>query len=293
MLLPLFFTTHAQSNQSSEAGEAQEGAGMLSSSQRKEEKSQRQPLAEELPSVFTEEKKSKDINLPSNKTSQNRARGIEKDFLYFNDFMNDPPGAVPEGWFANDSCRLVALKNWPGHWLSLTRKGSYAPGDSFVLPETFTLEFDVLMESPPEEGLGTFSVSLAAIEEENPTQAWRYVFTTTDLYVGWNYSTFTVEQAGRREKYHVENNILRQELGRPVHIVLVVKEGRYTLFVNEQKVVDIPDLMEADHRYNRLLLSSQLSKADESHQVLVSNFKLRSGQTTGLPISRKTRTGRH
>lgn len=293
MLLPFFFTTHAQSNKSPETGEAQEGAGMLSSSQRKEEKSQRQPLAEELPSFFTEEKKSKDINQPSNKTSQNRARVIAKDFLYFNDFMDDPPGAVPEGWFANDSCKLVVLKNWPGHWLSLARKGSYAPGDSFVLPETFTLEFDVLMESPPEEGLGTFSVSLAAIEEENPTEAWRYLFTTTDLYVGWNYSTFTVEQAGRREKHHVENNILRQELGRPVHIVLVVKEGRYTLFVNEQKVVDIPDLMEAGHRYNRLLLSSQLSKADERHQVLISNLKLRSGQTKRLPISRKTRTGRH
>lgn len=268
---------------------------MLSSSQGMEEKSQRQPLADKKRSVITEEKRSKDINLLWNKTSQNRGRVKAKDFLYYNDFMDDLPGAMPEGWFANDSCGLVALKNWPGHWLSLARKGSCAPGDSFVLPETFTLEFDVLMESPPEEGLGTFSVSLAAIKEENPTQAWKYLFTTTDLYVGWNYSTFTVEQAGRREKYHVENNILRQELGRPVHIVLFVKDGRYTLFVNEQKVVDIPDLMEAGHRYNRLLLSSQLSKADESHQVLVSNFKLRSGQaqTKEAPMPRKTRTSRH
>ena len=201
-----------------------------------------------------------------------------KDLLFYADFMTDVPGAMPAGWLWREAGKVVVLESWPGHWLSLARKGVYAPAARLALPDAFTLEFDLLMISPPEEGLGTFSVSLAAIEEENPTQAWRYPFTTADLYVGWDYSTFTVEHAGKEEKHHFTDNILRQELGRPVHVKIIVKGSRYTLWVDDRKVVDIPDLIEADRMYNRLLLSTQLSKADEAHQVLVSNFRLAPGK---------------
>ncbi len=224
------------------------------------------------------------VKSPSNKKSRGAASAAAnreaktasaKGAVYFTDFKADKVGTAPAGWFWRDSACMVVADNQPGHWLSLGRKGTYAPADKLLLPENFRFEFDLLMQSPPEEGLGTLSVSFAEIEEENPAQAWRYPFITADLYVGWNYSTFTVEQKSREEKHQVDHNILRAELGSPVHITIEVKGARYTLWANEQKVVDLPDFIQPGFHYNRLLIATQLSKADNTHQVLVSNFRLK------------------
>lgn len=291
MLCSFCFSASAQSEVLPEAENGQAKKVLLNSglTMEKGKNTPKQSLANEVPSDVGKNKENKDKRVSSQPKGRKRRVPVAGEVLYFNDFLDDQAGAMPKGWFASDFCQLMAFKPWPGHWLRLVKKGTYAPADSFILPETYTVEFDVLMFSPPEEGLGTLSVSLAAIEEENPTQAWKYFYTRTDFYVGYNYSTFTVKQAGRQEKVLVENDIMRQALGRPLHITLLVKDGRYTLFVDEEKVVDIPELMKAGHRYNRLLVSSQLSKADEHHQVLVSNFKVRAGQAK-LPARRhKTR----
>ena len=210
------------------------------------------------------------------KAAKGKAAG--KDYLYFNDFTGEIPGAMPSRWFASEGGQLRHLSGRPGLWLSLAKKASYAPVPKFSLPDVFTLELDLLLLAPPEKGLGTFSLSLAAIEEQNPTEAWRYRHTTTHLYVGWNYSAFTVQQAGREEKHYRKHKILRQEVGQPLRITIAVNGSRYSLWVNDEKIMDIPDFIEEGHAYNSLLLKSRLSAVDERHQVLISSIKFSAGQ---------------
>lgn len=216
--------------------------------------------------------------VPDPAVSPAKGEKAGKGYLYFNDFSGEMPGAMPSRWFASEGGQLRRLSGRPGLWLSLAKKASYAPAPKFSLPEAYTLELDLVLLTPAEEGLGTFSLCLAAIEEENPTEAWRYPHTTAHLYVGLDYSSFTLQQEGREEKYHKNHAILRQQAGQPVRLTIAVEGSRYTLWVNEEKIMDIPDLIKEDLPYNTLLLKSRLSKVDERHQALVSNIKIRSPQ---------------
>lgn len=272
-LLFSFTGAHAQSGKVPEPAESPAKMNVVQtfpeSNQKEEDKQAAEGRAQRQPLPIKQ-------RVAARETAKRKAAG--KGYLYFNDFTGEMPGTMPSRWFASEGGQLRRLSGRQGLWLSLAKKASYAPAPKFPLPDAFTLEFDLLLFSPPEKGLGTFSLSLAAIEEQNPTEAWRFRHTTAHLYVGWNYSTFTVQQAGREEKHHRKHNILRQGVGQPLRITIAVNGSRYTLWVNDEKIMDIAGLIEEDHAYNSLLLKSRLSDVDEMHQVLISNIKLSTGQ---------------
>ncbi len=65
----------------------------------------------------------------------------------FEDFMQDSIGDFPAKWNTNASAEIVTVEGKPGRWLKFTKAGVFVPELLSLLPDNFTLEFDLLAEN--------------------------------------------------------------------------------------------------------------------------------------------------
>lgn len=92
-------------------------------------------------------KKDKKSNSKSNevKTAKDFEPGNKT--IVFDDFSQDAIGDFPVNWFTNTSGEVVNISGTSQRWLKLSNKGAFTITDVKQLPENFTLEFEVFINS--------------------------------------------------------------------------------------------------------------------------------------------------
>lgn len=198
--------------------------------------------------------------------------------LFSDDFAKDRMGEFPDNWLTNGMGQVVKLNTIEGNWLRLADNSKYAPDKKFDLPENYTIEFDLLNIAEPQSGLGHLHIQLARIEDENTMAAWRYPYTETGFHLGFSSSNFRIDDSETKINNSVPKNILRENARKPVHVSISVNGQRYRLWINEQKIFDIPQLLPKGARHNVVILRADLEKDNDTHQMLVSNFRLAKGK---------------
>ena len=200
--------------------------------------------------------------------------------IFYDDLMKSRLGEFPDYWLTNGMGQTVKLDQYPGQWLQLSKTSRYAPDKRFEFPADYTIEFDMIMLAPKDQTLGSLNIELVYLEkeDENPMAAWRYDQTEAGIYQGWNGSNFSINDNKSHINNNYTNNVLFARRGTPVHVAIAVNGTRYRLWIDEQKIFDIPQLLPKGAKRSHIFLESRLNQEDPEYQLYISNFRVAEGR---------------
>lgn len=213
-----------------------------------------------------------------------------KTILAFEDFSADAVGDFPARWNTNSTGEIVTVEGKPGKWLSLSKEGVLLPEFVSQLPENFTLEYDVITSdnlSYYTTGLGMGIARLKNPDKEF-TQWSRYGPGKSGVMV-WihpcdaggssGHTGFELFEsgAGTQKNESATAQFFHKGAARSVHVSVWRQKTRLRVYLNEEKVWDLPRVVPKDLLPNRIVF--QLGGFhDTKDRYLISNVRLAAGE---------------
>ncbi|MGA9364925.1 MAG: OmpA family protein [Bacteroidota bacterium] len=190
----------------------------------------------------------------------------------FEDFMTGNIGDFPAGWNTNASAEIVTIDGKPGRWLMLTKPGVFVPEFTDKYPDDFTLEFD-LLHGVPING-ADFHITLAQLDDINKPQFWSLATNRLHFELD-NANTGTTTGLTRSElrKNAVSEPAnqtyteLLNDKNNPVHISIWRQKERVRLYINQEKVWDIPKGLAKEAQLNAIVFSVSYVEAKIQHYI--------------------------
>ena len=174
------------------------------------------------------------------------------------DFTQDAIGDFPARWNTNASGEVVTLSGQPGRWLKLTRPGFFLPEFITALPDNVTVEFDFTVPPTADPGIA-FSTMLIELPDPKQPTGWNtspnYVQVTAHPSAG---AAGTSSITTRQNSTSAAGNTatvaaLTAAKGKPVHIAMWRQRQRVRVYMNEEKVWDLPRAFAAEAKLNSVL----------------------------------------
>jgi len=177
------------------------------------------------------------------------------------DFTQDAIGDFPAKWNTNASGEVVTVAGQSGRWLKLTKAGVFTPDFITELPENVTVEFDVLVRPGFTAG---FPLGLALTQLANRKNI-------ADWEEGANVLTVTVfpGSGGGNETEGTSTVTTRQDgtdgspsntqtgqlavTGKIIHVAMWRQRQRARVYLNSEKVWDLPRAVSASAKFNSLV----------------------------------------
>ena len=208
--------------------------------------------------------------------------------IYFDDFSRAAVGDFPTGYNTLGSSEVVTLSTAPGKFLKLTQQtGGIVPFELGDLPEDFTLEFDLAQDVPEGEYRYKAHFHLVLTDTPDPERDvasasgagdHAAVFSVFRQGGGGSVSTFG-KQRGR--DYTAGGSISLAahfgdaRRGVPSRVALWRQGKRLRLYVNEQKVYDVPLGWSYDAPLTGIRFVTEFSVADDAYYL--GNIRLAKG----------------
>lgn len=210
----------------------------------------------------------------------------------FEDFSEDLLGDLPQKWNTNSSAEVVTLSTLPGKWLRIGNGlGTYVfEGIPQDLPKDFTLEFDMLYDFNAENYAFKRYVNVVLSELENPNMymdKFSYGKQVTTISLSNSSSTRAVvlnkKTVQKGMNVSGSNNhpafSKNGKSGVPYHIAILKKGSRIKVYVDQDKVLDIPRGAENEINYRTLRFESNVSPKNE--YFYLGNVKFATGVESG------------
>ena len=206
----------------------------------------------------------------------------------FEDFSTGNIGDFPAGWNTNAAAEIVTLENKPGRWLKLTKQGAFSPEFTNKYPEDFTFEFD-LLHSYDQGGFPQyFYVSISDLQNINEPQHFglgNNNFAIILLPGQTDEETGACESEIRQNGVTSGGNTVRTaQIGNKnylVHISIWRQKERVRVYMNEEKVWDVPKALNKAGQYNSLVFFQK--DVDPNFLYYLGNLRL----AVGAPDTRK------
>jgi outer membrane protein OmpA-like peptidoglycan-associated protein len=204
--------------------------------------------------------------------------------IWYEDFIQDAIGDLPDKWNTNGAGETVTLEGKTGHWFMLTQKGFYMPDGVDSLPENFTLEYDMLIDQPV-HSWGIFT-ALAELQDRNKPENWQSSNNTFALNIlpgseGNGSCSYNRRKAGTGEAAINTQITYFKDITKPVHVAFWRQKERLRVYINEDKVWDVPKAIVPEAKLNSLIFWIQLT--DGKWHFLLNNLRL----AVGAPDTRK------
>jgi len=208
--------------------------------------------------------------------------------LVVEDFNSDAIGDFPAKWNTNSTGEIQGIQGSDGKWLSVTKRGVFLPEYISSLPDNFTLQFDLLCSDNIGYGSGNFGVSFDVIP--NPSKQ----FTQLGHAVPRNEAAFWFQPVARGgqattrfELYGDDLQTMNNEVNeadwiagnaqkRMVKLSFWRQRQRLRVYMNEEKVWDIPRAFETGKNYNTVLFRLSDDVLQNGH-YLFGNIRLAAG----------------
>ena len=203
--------------------------------------------------------------------------------LVFEDFMQDAVGDFPAKWNTNATGEVVTVQGKPGRWFSIGKTGVFMPDFIDSLPDDFTLEFDMMIDQTAHSwGLDINLVELSNREQPKDWPSAKNHFSLNILpgNPGTGSSSYHRRKNGVGETTTRAKITQFENLSIPVHISFWRQKERLRVYMNEEKVWDVPKAIQAGAKLNSLVLS--IPNIAQWH-FLITNLRL----AVGAPDTRK------
>lgn len=205
--------------------------------------------------------------------------------LFFDDFSQDFVGDFPSKWNTNGTGEVVRLNNTDGNWFEMKAGYNiyYIPLTNRVLPEEYTIEFDLLTSGMDKK---TSSTSVLRILLDD-NDGFRVGANTAQASLPFcQYAAIDINIQNKKDnKREIYSNVgadLRNVVLNQPHISIAVNKQRFRLWVNERKYIDVPRLL-AENKIKYLKFGLYQLK-DDKERVFIRNLKISEG---GVDLRRK------
>ncbi len=191
--------------------------------------------------------------------------------LFFDDFMNEAKGDFPARWNTNSSGEIVTLLNISGKWLKIPDNSISFPELKTVLPDNFTIEFDLFypkeITRPP--------VTFGFTEVNNPAKSsiqhkklfYFHIPATIKDNVGYSTSLYS----GRETTQSWPAN---KKAAKVIHVSIAVNTDRIRLYLDERKIFDLPKAFEPDILRNNFHFRSAPLIPKPNDGFYISNLRI-------------------
>ena len=211
--------------------------------------------------------------------------------LAFDDFSNDAVGDYPADWNTNSSGEVVSTSATTGKWLQLTKQGKFIPEYINKLPDNFTFEYDLAYND--KFSYYSPSLTLYFLTGKNDKEAFSGTFVqegkrsgvkldfhpTAGMASGGNVKIESFENGQSFLKNEVNSSGFLHTTGKGaglVHISIWRQKQRIRVYVDEEKVLDLPRAFPDIQLYSAALFEvwGDMKAQDK---FLVGNLKLAAG----------------
>lgn len=191
--------------------------------------------------------------------------------IFEDKFERDPVGDFPAKWNTSGSGEIVMIDN--EKWLKVSQPSAVSPVLKKSLPENCTIEFDLYLK--PTTGVAPHIMfGLTSLSNVATGDVYRRHISAT--LQGYNESGHIVYGKNIQDMGD-KTFALEGYIERALHVSISVNGPRLRIYLDDQKVVDLPKLLTPDYRKNFFVASSVvLPQPEES--IYISNIRIASGE---------------
>jgi outer membrane protein OmpA-like peptidoglycan-associated protein len=206
--------------------------------------------------------------------------------IAFEDFSKAEIGDFPERWNTNGTAEVVKLSTREGKWLKTNREAVFFPEFINDLPENFTLEFDLGVN----KGWNSYPFHLNITKLKSPDKYADY-----GVYVRWQgdhtvhlnfkpaigtYPGASSILVGKDGNHEISNEVRyttwNESKNNFGHISIWRQKERLRVYLNGEKIWDLPKAFKADSKYSNITFAMQSAYHEDDFYVL-GNIRLAVG----------------
>lgn len=214
--------------------------------------------------------------------------------LYAEDFAQDAVGELPLHWNTTGKGEVVTLNGIEGKWLKMHQNTSYLAANKKEFPKNFTLEFDVVLQfnyksyTLPLVTAGFLSSgALETTDNELLRSPSTFSSALLEMRPYKEGASFSFYSFADKKKYFESTDQkvagFEKNYNRPAHVAMQAQEGRLRIWVNSEKIFDMPRALSGQYPFDQLFFKIHTSGYKEDQiGFYISNLKV----TTGVPDTR-------
>lgn len=206
--------------------------------------------------------------------------------LYQEDWSQDVVGEFPLKWFTRTTGEVVTLDGFEGKWLRMIPDGEYL-SPQIALKENYTIEFD-LIEVTPHRGYLPAAFTFDLYDNGKG----RFVFNSQEYRIQDRLSfAITPRASNSHAALSTWDNGSRifnestasvpgyfEKRSTVVHLAMNIQGQRIRVWVDDNKVYDVPDAVPAGTTFNQMKFGvSSTNYTKEEAGFFVTNIKLAAG----------------
>lgn len=207
--------------------------------------------------------------------------------IAYEDFNSAEIGDFPTRWNTNATGEVVTVNSKEGKWLKLNKEGAYHPEFITELPDNFTLEFDLGVNN--ELNSHAFKLNIANLKTpEKFTDYGNYLRWQGDHTIHMEFrpalkditAGYSKLLAGKDGNHTLNNDVSftgwnnsNKLFG---HISIWRQNQRIRIYLNGEKIWDIPKAFDATAQYNAVVIGIDGSHRENDY-YLINNIRLAVG----------------
>ncbi|NTW24920.1 MAG: OmpA family protein [Lentimicrobium sp.] len=194
--------------------------------------------------------------------------------LFYDDFTETAVGDFPASWNTTASGEVITNNLFPGNWFKMIGEGCVALDAGLVLPENYTIEFDVIPYAVNEDNV-SFEYGFYIYSAQDPK----------DLYEGgavpgnnggikMSFGYRATYSAYDEEGYTIngENENTTMEAGKKYRLSFWVQKTRLRVYQDQVKIFDLPKVFKPGFQTNQM----RFELWGESGPI-ITNFRVAAG----------------
>ncbi|HMF69896.1 MAG TPA: OmpA family protein, partial [Flavitalea sp.] len=210
--------------------------------------------------------------------------------IAYDDFSKDAIGDFPVTWNTNSSGEVVTFSSHPGHWLMVKKQGRFIPENIKDLPDNFTFEYDVICND--QFSFYSPALSLLFLSGNNSKGVFDYSFIPLEKRSGVKIGVHPTNGSSNGGIAYAENfedgtGVIKNQISTAqfnsvkgktkLHVSVWRQKQRIRVYLNEEKVYDLPRAFPAGKTYNTVLFEIWNEMHNDNDRYLIGNLKLSAG----------------
>ncbi|WP_299683723.1 OmpA family protein [uncultured Dokdonia sp.] len=187
-------------------------------------------------------------------------------------FTKDNPGDFPAKWDTNGSGEVTMINDQK--WMRLSGKSVYIPMLKEALPENYTIEFDLFTNGLDKKTSSQAFLTLLIEDNTGFTRSKNWCMTELSVcqFIG-NQGVIEKVANGKRQLRNQIGKDYRDAIKGKSHISIAVNKTRMRVWLNENKLIDVPRLIpEGANSFK--LATRGLRDPEGLDEVYISNFSM-------------------
>ena len=199
------------------------------------------------------------------------------------DFTLDAIGDFPDKWNTDAAAEIVTIAGKSGRWLKLTKAGYFTPEFVKELPDNFTFEFDLTV--PPTFEGRPLLIALVQLQNLKSPAAWgtdahSFQFTALPQPTEGASDMMSRQDSDTAAANQTTTPQLAAKSGNPIHISVWRQRQRVRVYINQEKVWDVPRGVAATATLNSIFF--YVPEVDGDNIYYLTNLRI----ATGAPDTR-------